>query len=74
MQEGEGFLVGDDEEDEVEEEVTARKRRKKKRAREADEALDEEDLDLIGFDVEPREQRKVRYKHPMSLGCADNDQ
>ena len=74
MQEGEGFLVGDDEEDEVEEEVTARRRRKKKRAREIDEALDEEDLDLIGFDVEPREQQKVRCKRSVSLGCADNEQ
>jgi transcription elongation factor SPT6 len=47
----------DDEEEEVEDR-TARKRRKKRKNREV-EALDEEDLDLIGAEYEPREQTQV---------------
>lgn len=60
MQEGAGFIA-DEDEDEEEEEVSRkeRRRRKKRKNRAEDEALDEEDLDLIGLDVEPREASQV---------------
>ncbi|KAF2119350.1 transcription elongation factor-like protein spt6 [Lophiotrema nucula] len=53
--EGSGFIVDEDDE---EEEVRRKERRKKKRKnrdRDREEALDEEDLDLIGVEFEPKE-------------------
>ncbi|KAF2020308.1 transcription elongation factor Spt6 [Aaosphaeria arxii CBS 175.79] len=58
--EGAGFVVDEDEEDEVTDRV--RRKKKKRKNREVDEALDEEDLDLIGADYEPREQQQSKYK------------
>lgn len=58
LQEGQGFVVDEDEEEE-EERRKERRKRKKRKNREEDEALDEEDLDLIGLDVEPRETKQV---------------
>ncbi|KAF2008153.1 transcription elongation factor Spt6 [Amniculicola lignicola CBS 123094] len=60
--EGSGFVIDDDDEEE-EDPAERRKRRKRKhRDRERDEALDEEDLDLIGIDTEPREAAQGKYK------------
>ena len=56
-QEGEGFIA--DEEEEEEEAARRRRRRKKRKNREADEALDDEDLDLIGVEVERPEETQV---------------
>lgn len=57
-QEGAGFVV--DEDDDDEEESRKRRRRKKRKNREADEALDDEDLDLIGVEVERPDAEQVR--------------
>jgi transcription elongation factor SPT6 len=52
-QEGEGWVVDEDEEDDG---LSRRERRKKKRKKSRDDgALDEEDLDLIGLDVVPQD-------------------
>ncbi|KAH9875754.1 hypothetical protein IAQ61_003218 [Plenodomus lingam] len=59
-EEGEGFIA--DEEEEEEEEARRRRRRKKRKNREADEALDDEDLDLIGVEVERPEEPQSKYK------------
>lgn len=56
--EGAGFIADEDEEEE--EEARRRRRRKKRKNREADEALDDEDLDLIGVEVERPEETQVR--------------
>ena len=58
LQEGEGFLVDDEDEDE-EERGPRRKKKKRKNRDRSDEALDEEDLDLIGADYEPRDASQV---------------
>jgi len=58
-EEGEGFIA--DEEEEEEEEARRRRRRKKRKNREA-EALDDEDLDLIGVEVERHEETQSKYK------------
>jgi transcription elongation factor SPT6 len=57
IQEGEGFIADEDEEEE--DEARKRRRRKKRKNREADEALDDEDLDLIGVEVERPEEAQV---------------
>ncbi|KAH7383811.1 transcription elongation factor-like protein spt6 [Pyrenochaeta sp. MPI-SDFR-AT-0127] len=59
-EEGEGFIADEDEEEE--EEARRRRRRKKRKNREADEALDDEDLDLIGVEVERPEETQSRFK------------
>jgi hypothetical protein len=56
-QEGAGFVVDEDEEDEEAE--RKRRRRKKRKNREVDEALDDEDLDLIGIEPDRPEQEQV---------------
>lgn len=61
VQEGAGFIADEDEEEDEVEDRAARRRRKKRKNREMDEALDEEDLDLIGVEYEPREQTQVRF-------------
>lgn len=48
------------------EDHTVRKKKKKRKNREVDEALDEEDLDLIGAEYEPREQTQVCLRIVMS--------
>lgn len=60
-EEGAGFIADEDEE---EEELSRKekRRRKKRKNREEDEALDEDDLALIGVDVEPREASQSKYK------------
>ncbi|EMD86378.1 hypothetical protein COCC4DRAFT_193668 [Bipolaris maydis ATCC 48331] len=62
---GEGFIADDDDEEEEEEVAERRRRRKKKRKnREAEEALDDEDLDLIGVEVErPAEEQRLKRGH-----------
>ncbi|KAF1917757.1 SH2 domain-containing protein [Ampelomyces quisqualis] len=59
-QEGAGFVVDEDEEDEEAE--RKRRRRKKRKNREVDEALDDEDLDLIGVEVERPDEAQSRFK------------
>lgn len=59
VQEGAGFIADEDEDEEEEVSRKERRRRKKRKNREEDEALDEEDLDLIGVDVEPKEASQV---------------
>ncbi|KAH7412051.1 SH2 domain-containing protein [Phaeosphaeria sp. MPI-PUGE-AT-0046c] len=59
-QEGAGFVVDEDEEDDEGE--RRRRRRKKRKNREADEALDDEDLDLIGVEVERPDEAQSRFK------------
>ncbi|KAF1965153.1 transcription elongation factor spt6 [Bimuria novae-zelandiae CBS 107.79] len=61
-QEGAGFIADEDEDEEEEVSRKERRRRKKRKNREEDEALDEEDLDLIGVDVEPREASQSKFK------------
>lgn len=56
LQVQEGFIV-DEEDDEG---VQERRRRKRRREEREDEALDEEDLDLIGETFAPRESTQVR--------------
>ena len=62
----EGFIVDEDEEEEeVEDSDAQREKRKRKRRREREEEarLDEEDLDLIGENIdgwEPKQPEKVR--------------
>ena len=63
VQEGAGFIADEDEDEEEEVSRKERRRRKKRKNREEDEALDEEDLDLIGVDVEPREASQVSLHH-----------
>lgn len=46
-----------------------RRRRKKRKNREEDEALDDEDLDLIGVEVAPRETQQVRILFCPSIRC-----
>jgi hypothetical protein len=58
LQEGRGFIADDDDDDDVEAR-SARRKRKKRKNREIDEELDEEDLDLIGIEVEPKEKPQV---------------
>ena len=41
------------------EDRTARRKKKKRKNRDVEEALDEEDLDLIGVEYEPREPTQV---------------
>jgi len=67
-QEGHGFVVDEDEDDE-EVNRKERRRRKKRKNREEDEALDDEDLDLIGIDVEPRETQQVRALCCLLMKC-----
>ncbi|KAL6705067.1 Transcription elongation factor spt6 [Coniothyrium glycines] len=59
-EEGEGFIA--DEEEEEEDEARKRRRRKKRKNREAEEQLDEEDLDLIGIETAEPEEEKSRFK------------
>ncbi|EAT86717.2 transcription elongation factor Spt6 [Parastagonospora nodorum] len=59
-QEGAGFVVDEDEEDEEAE--RKRRRKKKRKNREVDEALDDEDLDLIGVEVERPDETQSRFK------------
>ncbi|KAL5372344.1 hypothetical protein DPSP01_013579 [Paraphaeosphaeria sporulosa] len=61
-EEGAGFIADEDEDEEEEVSRKERRRRKKRKNREEDEALDEEDLDLIGIEVEPREQAQSKFK------------
>ena len=57
-------MVDEDEEDE-ETERKRRRSRKKRKNREVDEALDDEDLDLIGVEVErPEETQVLHYAAP----------
>lgn len=72
VQEGAGFIADEDEDEEEEISRKERRRRKKRKNREEDEALDEEDLDLIGVDVEPREASQVRLQY-ISLGISANN-
>ena len=65
-QEGAGFIADDDDEDEEEEARRERRRRKKRKNREADEALDDEDLDLIGVEIERPEETQVGQLLPRS--------
>jgi hypothetical protein len=75
IQEGAGFIADEDEEDEEEEARRERRRRKKRKNREADEALDDEDLDLIGVEIEKPEETQVGwlrlatkyYAHPSAV-------
>lgn len=60
VQEGAGFIADEDDEEDEEVSRKERRRRKKRKNREEDEALDEEDLDLIGVEVEPREASQVQ--------------
>ncbi|KAF2260518.1 transcription elongation factor Spt6 [Lojkania enalia] len=60
--EGNGFVVDEDDEEEEERRERRRKKKRKNRDRERDEELDEEDLDLIGVDFEPREATQSKYK------------
>ncbi|KAF2792685.1 transcription elongation factor spt6 [Melanomma pulvis-pyrius CBS 109.77] len=60
--EGDGFIQDDDEEEDEVEDRGTRKKKKKRKNREVEEALDEEDLDLIGVDYEPREATQSKYK------------
>ena len=55
FQEGTGFIVDEDDEEEEVRHKERRKKKRKNRDRDRDEALDEEDLDLIGVDYEPKE-------------------
>jgi hypothetical protein len=64
IQEGAGFIADEDEEDEEEEARRERRRRKKRKNREADEALDDEDLDLIGVEIEKPEETQVGWLPP----------
>lgn len=57
MQVQEGFIV--DEEDD--EEMQEKRRRKRRREEREDEVLDEEDLDLIGETIAPREPSQVSF-------------
>lgn len=69
----EGFIVDEDEEDEAEDSDERERRRRKKRRRaerEQEEALDEEDLDLIGEanpEFQRREQTQVCCPPPRGL-------
>jgi transcription elongation factor SPT6 len=61
-QEGAGWVVDEDEEDEEGSRGRERRRKKKRKHRErerSDDALDEEDLDLIGADYTPKEASQV---------------
>ncbi|KAF2030272.1 transcription elongation factor Spt6 [Setomelanomma holmii] len=58
--EGAGFVVDEEEEDDAAE--RKRRRRKKRKNREVDEALDDEDLDLIGIEVERPDETQSRFK------------
>ncbi|ORY11700.1 SH2 domain-domain-containing protein [Clohesyomyces aquaticus] len=60
----EGFIIDEDEDEGDEEEDRGQRRKKKKRKTRdrSDEALDEEDLDLIGVDYEPRDTTQSKYK------------
>jgi len=49
----------EEEEDEVEERSARRKKRRRKERERSDDALDEEDLDLIGGHLQPREAPQV---------------
>ncbi|CAI6342465.1 unnamed protein product [Periconia digitata] len=60
-EEGAGWVV-DEEEEEEEVSRKERRRRKKRKNREEDEALDEEDLDLIGIEVENKDTSQSKYK------------
>lgn len=60
-QEGEGFIADDDDEEEEEVAERRRRRKKKRKNREAEEALDDEDLDLIGVEVERPAEEQVRH-------------
>ena len=54
-------------EDEEDEEAERKRRRKKKRKnREVDEALDDEDLDLIGVEVERPDETQVLHMAAMA--------
>jgi transcription elongation factor SPT6 len=50
-----------DEEEEDDDAERKRRRRKKRKNREVDDVLDDEDLDLIGVEVERPEENPVRY-------------
>jgi hypothetical protein len=63
-QEGAGFIAEDS--DEEDEDRAARRKRKKRKNRELDETLDEEDLDLIGLETEPRDQQQVSVRIQLS--------
>jgi hypothetical protein len=69
IQEGHGFVVDEDEDDEEEVSRKERRRRKKRKNREEDEALDDEDLDLIGIDVAPQETQQVRTSCCLHVHC-----
>jgi transcription elongation factor SPT6 len=60
-QEGEGFIADEDEE---EDDVAERKRRRrrKRKEREEEDVLDDEDLDLIGLEVERPAEEQVRHE------------
>ncbi|XP_014562115.1 hypothetical protein COCVIDRAFT_85053 [Bipolaris victoriae FI3] len=61
---GEGFIADDDDEEEEEVAERRRRRKKKRKNREAEEALDDEDLDLIGVEVErPAEEQRLKRGH-----------
>jgi hypothetical protein len=58
-QEGEGFIADEDEEEDVAE--RKRRRRKKRKEREEEDILDDEDLDLIGVEVERPAEEQVMH-------------
>lgn len=51
-----------DEDDEDEEAERKRRRRKKRKNREVDDALDDEDLDLIGVEVERPDETQAWHR------------
>lgn len=69
IQEGAGFVVDEDEDEE--EEARRRRRRKKRKNREVDEALDDEDLDLIGVEVERPDTEQASEPHFMVWTAAN---
>lgn len=71
----EGFIVDEDEEDEAEDSDERERRRRKKRRRaerEQEEALDEEDLDLIG-EANPEFQRREQTQVCFTPGLCGAD-
>jgi transcription elongation factor SPT6 len=66
LQEGEGFIADEDEEEDVAE--RKRRRRRKRKEREEEDVLDDEDLDLIGLEVERPAEEQVRQHTQLAPG------
>ncbi|KAF2737410.1 transcription elongation factor Spt6 [Polyplosphaeria fusca] len=62
QEEGAGFIVNEDDEEDDHRKRGRKKKRKHREQERSDEELDEDDLDLIGLDVEPKEQTASKFK------------